>query len=237
MTEKESRVYSDREVALVLKRASELEEQRSSEGAGAGLTLAQLEEIAREAGLDPDLVAEAALELDSRRPERTRSLLGPPPVHRAVETVSGHPTEDKLRELIEVVDRQVPEDGIVTEALGTVRWTGRGKLLSTQVSVGPTGDRTRIQVTRRFREQIRPMLHAIPGVWGLVGGMAVAAGLGFSGGLVAAVAAGGTLLGAVIGRTIWHVLSAGSEREVKRLARELSRHAGVESQEVEPESP
>jgi hypothetical protein len=229
MSDKGDRVYSDREVALVLKRASELEGRRDTEGAGGGLTLSQLEEIAREAGLDPDLVAEAALELDARRPERTRSLLGPPPVHRAAETVSGQPTEESLRELIQVVDHQVPEDGIVTQALGTVRWTGRGKLLSTQVSVGPSGDRTRIQVTRRFREQIRPMLHVIPGVWGLVGGMAVAAGLGLSGGVVAAVAAGGTLLGAGIGRTIWHVLSAGSDREVKRLVRELSQRARTES--------
>lgn len=229
MSGNDDRVYSDREVALVLKRASELEGERSPGGSGGGLTLAQLEEIAREAGLDPDLVAEAALELDARRPERTRSLLGPPPVNRAVETVPGHPGEDALRRLIEVVDQQVPEDGIVTEALGTVRWTGRGKLRSTQVSVGPSGDRTRIQVTRRFREQIRPMLHLIPGVWGLVGGMGVAAGLGFSGGLVAGVAAGGTLLGAGIGRTIWHILSAGSAREVKRLVRELSQRIRTDS--------
>ena len=187
MSGNDDRVYSDREVALVLKRASELEGERSPGGSGGGLTLAQLEEIAREAGLDA------------------------------------------LRRLIEVVDQQVPEDGIVTEALGTVRWTGRGKLRSTQVSVGPSGDRTRIQVTRRFREQIRPMLHLIPGVWGLVGGMGVAAGLGFSGGLVAGVAAGGTLLGAGIGRTIWHILSAGSAREVKRLVRELSQRIRTDS--------
>jgi hypothetical protein len=225
MSEKDGRVYSDREVALVLKRASELEGRRDTRGGGDGLTLSQLEEIAREAGLDPDLVAEAALELDTRRPESTRSLLGPAPVQRAVETVPGQPTEEGLRHLIEVVDHQVPEDGIVTAALGTVRWTGRGKFRSTQVSVGPTGDKTRIQVTRRFREQVRPMLHFIPGAWGGIGALAVGGSLGFAGGGLAVMIAGGALLGMGIGRAVWQGLTSGSSREVQRLARELADRA------------
>jgi hypothetical protein len=224
MSEGGERTYSDSEVALVLKRAAELEQRRGSPR-GEGLTLAQLEDIAREAGLDPSLVAEAALELDAGPLAHGGTLFGPPATQRRVETVPGKLNEEGLRALVELVDRRVNQEGIVTTALGTVRWTGQDRLKGTQVSVGPAGEDTRIEVVQRYRERIRRLLHLIPapvaGVWSLP----VAASLGLGGAAVAATFAGGALIGMGIGHAIWRVLAAQSEREVKRLSAELVEQA------------
>ena len=196
------RRYDDREIALVLKRAAELEDRRTLGSSGKGMTLAELEQIAQDVGLDPDLVAEAALELDARRGEGGTALLGPPATRKASQLVSGQIDEEGFRALVEVVDRRIPEQGIVTAALGTVRWTGKGRFKSTQVSIAPAGDGTRIQATQRFREQVRPALQLVPGFWGAVLGLAVSGGLGFAGGPVALLAAGGAAVGFGIGLSI-----------------------------------
>ena len=220
------RRYTDREVALVLKRAAELEERRAQDGGGgAGLTLSQLEEIAQDVGLDPELVAEAALELESRRGLTEVSLLGPPATRKAVRAVSGSLDEEGLRSLVHVVDDAASSDGIVTEALGTVRWTATDRFQSTQVTVAPAGDETRIQVTQRYNGRVRPVLHLVPAAWGAIGGGAVAAGLGILGAPVTGFVAAGALLGGGIGRLVWHALSARSDRTVRRLSDTLARDA------------
>lgn len=65
MTDLPARRYNEKEVARLLRRASEL--QRSSPAAPnpSGLTLNELEDIAKEAGLDVALLRQAATELDT----------------------------------------------------------------------------------------------------------------------------------------------------------------------------
>jgi hypothetical protein len=58
------RRYSDRDVAFILKRAVALEERQSEVESRHGVTLRDLKEIAKEVGIDPARVDEAATELD-----------------------------------------------------------------------------------------------------------------------------------------------------------------------------
>lgn len=61
------RTYSEEEVTRLIRRAVELEAERSVNKEGGrhtGLTLADLEEIAAESGIDPELIKRAATELD-----------------------------------------------------------------------------------------------------------------------------------------------------------------------------
>ncbi|TVR19283.1 MAG: hypothetical protein EA391_01015 [Balneolaceae bacterium] len=62
-----NRIYTEEEVAQLIKRAVELEAERSisKEGSRTGLNLTDLEQIASEAGIDPELIKRAANELDS----------------------------------------------------------------------------------------------------------------------------------------------------------------------------
>ena len=62
------RLFSEEEVAKVIRRAAELEAARARNAKGnpnAGLSVNELEEIAAASGLDPELVRQAATELDS----------------------------------------------------------------------------------------------------------------------------------------------------------------------------
>lgn len=59
------RTYTQEEVALLFERAAELQARSARHQQGEGLTLAELERIAAEAGLDPAAVRAAAAELDA----------------------------------------------------------------------------------------------------------------------------------------------------------------------------
>ena len=80
------RRYSDKETAAIFKAAAELQQASLSEpsrGADAlvasdGMTLTQLQEIAREVGIPSDLVARAARNLDRRGRVTVRRFLGLP---------------------------------------------------------------------------------------------------------------------------------------------------------------
>jgi hypothetical protein len=86
--------YDEREVAELLRRASALEQKRKLERPT--LTLQEVEEIAREAGLDPQLVRRAATELQHQPPQTlwTR-LAGAPTTHTIERVIDGElSTED-----------------------------------------------------------------------------------------------------------------------------------------------
>src|SRR5262249_2709437 len=74
------RRYDDNEIAAIFSEASKEDPQlpapRSSRDAG--LTLGQLQEIGREAGISPEAVARAARSLDTRPASAVRRFLGLP---------------------------------------------------------------------------------------------------------------------------------------------------------------
>jgi hypothetical protein len=55
-----TRRFDDREIALILERAGHLQESTQANPGNEGLTLAQLQEIARDVGIAPEHVAQAA---------------------------------------------------------------------------------------------------------------------------------------------------------------------------------
>lgn len=71
---KPNRVYTEEEVALLIRRAVELEATRSVSregGVHAGLTVSELEKVAAESGIDPELIHQAAQEFEDRAGERS----------------------------------------------------------------------------------------------------------------------------------------------------------------------
>ena len=61
------RIYSQDEVSAIIRRAVELEAERSvtgDSGSGKGLTISELEQIAAESGIDPELVQKAASDFE-----------------------------------------------------------------------------------------------------------------------------------------------------------------------------
>ena len=74
MAETSSPRFSEQEMALILKRAAELQE--GADGRGVQRTLSEIAEIAAEVGIDATFVAEAVAELE--RPVTRAGWLGAP---------------------------------------------------------------------------------------------------------------------------------------------------------------
>lgn len=227
-----SRRFTDREVALVLKRASDLDEAESPEAAG-GLSLHDLREIAREVGISPSAIDRAVASLE-RGPRIGTSLAGAPRVRKAVRAFPSELDQDGIARLMRVVDDRADSTGSITEALGSVRWTGQDRFKSTRVSVTPKDGETTIEVVEKAEPKMRRVFHLLPPAWalmlaGALAGSAEASPLALVALVVAAVAVG---LG--LGRGAWALMSAFSQRRVAALAESLVHEA--EGASVTPSS-
>lgn len=226
------RRFTDREVARILERATDLERSGAGPGASAGLpsprglTVAQLQEIGTEAGIDPSLIARAAAEVGARGSVLPVAPLGSPPVHRELRSVPARLSRDALSELVRLVDERVPAQGTVTEALGTVRWSARDRHLHRQVSLEPGTDETLIRVEERWTDRIRAVVHGLPTAWGAMFGLPLGGEL--LGGGIAWIVAPVFLaaVGFVLGRLVWEAMARRSGTRTWALAEEI---AGVAS--------
>ena len=213
------RRYSDREIAFILKRAVELDEEKRKIEPGHGVTLQDLREIARDVGIDPTMVERAATELDQARSPSARALAADTAVVREIRSVP-RPLEDaELRELLWAIDRAIPDQGTLTEALGELRWTAAGQLGSTQVAVKRLDDETVISVERSLANVKGPLL-GIPAAFGAVLG----AGLGAEGGSAGTFLMSGLLLGIAgffVGGGIWQLVLDHHVQRVRALMEKL----------------
>ena len=217
-----SRRFTDREVALVLRKASDLEESTGT-GGGTGLSLAELEQIAEEVGISRTLIQKAVADLDAKGPGSF--LSGGPMVHQVIRAVRGELDAETMTRLMEHVDGSSDRVGVVTEAVGMTQWTARDRFRTTQVSITPTKGETRVRVVERAAERLWRVVHLVPT---MTGAALVAGTIGQfdpSSGMVAAVTAVGAAFGATVGRLVWTRLSSESKARVDRLAAELAQAA------------
>lgn len=236
------RRFTDKEVALILRRAADLEKRSSTSSAASarGLTLEDLKEIAREAGIDPDLVGRAVAELESPKGLESTSLLaGPGVVRREVRAIPKELSKEELADILRIVDTEVADQGTIAEALGTVRWTGKGRFLSTQVSLEPAEGETLLRVEERYNEALRGILHGLPAAYALMFSLVGALeGLSLSALPGTLFVLGATGLGWTLGSSIWRTLSARSRTRVQKLAERLGLRgrelASVEGPEALP---
>lgn len=129
------RRYDEKEVSRLLERASELQRSQPAVADPSGLTLAELEEIALEAGLDPEYLRRAAHELD--RPEVAGGGVGA--------SLAGAPTRVLLERTLPVevspavFDQLVPIIQIAADAPGQASQVGRSLTWHSQ---NPSNPRT-----------------------------------------------------------------------------------------------
>ncbi len=228
-----SRKFNDEEVALIIKRAAELQQtEQAADEPGNAMTLAEVEQIATEAGIDPRLIRRAAQGLD-RPSESTRPSpwVGAPTKISFERVVDGEISNDDFEPLVNEMRRALGDNGIPSVLGRTLAWTstqGRARRNSRgrqiDVSVTSRGGVTTIRV----EEELRNVAGALFG--GLVGGgaggtsgisMAIGIGVLHSAplaGLIWIGAAGGFY---TLARTIFGSISGKRERQLRDLARRL----------------
>jgi hypothetical protein len=150
------RVYTDKEISAVLKRAAELHRtQRPTETSG--LSLEELEQIGAEVGIDPDLVRAAARELDTHEPGKPSDTgfqwLGAPTSVDLERIVEGRITEAQWEEAVGEIQRSFGAAGETSQTGRTKEWVLRDQTGErAHVTVSPVGPQSRIRVYYRMSD-------------------------------------------------------------------------------------
>ncbi|MFH1764210.1 MAG: hypothetical protein ABIF09_08470 [Gemmatimonadota bacterium] len=182
-----SRRYSDEEVRLLLKRASELESQGPSLPAKVdGPTLADLEAIASEAGINPALVRRAARELDSPSAgvtllaPQSSAFLGAPTVFELERTVRGEVSTSVLERLVGPLQRAADGMGHPSLLGRTLTWQSEdaSKTRALQVTVSVGRGETRLSIEERYGNLAGALFGGIVGGGGTGLGLGVGLGVG-----------------------------------------------------------
>ncbi len=145
---KDERRYSDQEFALILREASELKKVHSERrGSRDGLTLSEMQEIAREAGIDPDLVARAAALAPEHKPSLAARIFGGPAKYRMVGRVPGEVPEEEMGRIVETIREVLRHQGVANKVLDTLEWKTVGETSAVCVNVSARDGETRLEVS------------------------------------------------------------------------------------------
>jgi len=145
------RRFTDEEVALILREASETQEG-GRRGGAEGLSLVQLKEIAGEVGLDPAQVEAAANRLVLHRSGSRVPFFGTPLTPEFEREIPGELAEDDLAELVTTIRKVLGRRGVTGTELGTFEWKAADPMGGRYVSVRPKDGTTRLRVFANFRD-------------------------------------------------------------------------------------
>ena len=206
----DGRRFDDDEVSLILRRAGELQAARQSDPGG--MSLADLESAAREAGLDPALVRQAAAELSPRDGAAPlpagpgERFLGAPVLLRYERVVDGEVPSTEHDVLVDEIRRSLNDVGSFSVLGRTLAWgstppagrpaSGIGRRVT--VTITTRGGRTAIRVEEQVASLATGLFGGIMGGVG-GGGSGIAVGVGLAA-LHSGLAAAG----------LWGLLIAGS---------------------------
>ena len=140
-------LFNEREISVILKRAAEIQ-GADGPARAFGLSLAELQQLAAEAGIDPHSVAVAAAEMGQHHADEHRNLWGGPLTLTLDRVVEGEVDEAAWEEMVAAIRRTFNNTGTVQSWGKALEWTHGTGPASTQahVTVTPRDGRTRIQV-------------------------------------------------------------------------------------------
>jgi len=197
------RRYTDEQVALILRRAARLDAGPDVPEAGEGLTLPEIERIAREVGIAPDLVMRAAAAVDAGASGGAAArFFGGPEKFEAQYEARGELTRERYGDVVEAIRRVMGKSGAVSEVLDGLEWKSVGETTQVTVLVRPAAGRTRVQILAD-RGGSALLAFLFPGMGALIGG--AIAGAVIDPGVSQGIAIMGTAAaaGLATGRTIW----------------------------------
>ena len=178
------RRYSEKEAGQILRKAAEMQRAEPSAADPFGFSLAELEEVAREAGIDPAIVRRAATQLDASRSEGVGSVLAGGPLSIRVErSVPGEYPAERFDTLVPLIQNASPWQGHAGVVGKSLTWSARAdsNTSSLQVLVAAADGSTLI----RAEERLGGFVGALFG--GVVAGGGVGAGVGIGAGVGAAI--------------------------------------------------
>jgi hypothetical protein len=231
-----SRRFNEKEVAQIIKRASELQQDEAPAESSTGMSLAELEQVAREAGLDPTLVRRAATDLDTRvTDKRPSGFIGAPTSLSLERTIDGELPVDEYETLVLEIQREL---GVGTAStLGrSLQWTMRGvdrRRISTrtvQVTVTPRNGRTTIRIEEPLGQMAGGLFGGLMGgLGGGTSGISMGIGMGvFHSALIATGLIGGMIAGSyLLARTVYGRMVRSRGEQLQALMSRLAEHVAA----------
>lgn len=210
--------YSDDEVSLILRKAADLQVQGAARAEG--LTLDAIQEIAREVGIRPEVIAEAAAIVARGGPDATEIARSSTDKFRLELFSPGEPTDEELADLPSVIRKVMEHQGKVSGVLGSIEWATVGQPSQVAVVIRKTPNGTRIEVVAdRSGAAVLTLVPTTIGgfLLGAIAGAIIEPGV--AGGV--ALIAGGIGSGAAVGWTIWRRNTARFKQKMLRLAEAL----------------
>jgi len=226
------RRYSDEEFALILERASTLQQQadgaaaqlpeRAEGGSTAeGLSLQAVRDIAEQVGLDSRFIDQAAASLLHDLPGGDSGLLGGSTSYLVQDDFTRTLTRSQQAELLDVIRACLRNQGVVRDVVGSVEWTSVGQSTRTRVTVGADEERVSIRVFTDL-SGVAAMTWVVTIVSSL-GGAAIIVDLVQPSFLAALPIFGiAGVVGVGVARTIWSTTRKLFRRRTERLREEIA---------------
>jgi hypothetical protein len=229
-----TRRFSDLEVARILTRTAELQSANASESEPAhGLTQEELEQIAREAGLDPGHVQVAIAELDAGQPAQRSRWLGGPSTLYLERSLSGEVPQSEYEALVEIIQRTLNEVGQPSLLGRTLRWHAvaaasgrRGHGREIEVVIATRSGQTTVRIQEKLRALATNLFAGIMAGGGSSAGMMAGAFTAAALGPLGAVAVGAAAVGGSYGlaRILFRARSRVRAEQLSRLMDRLAEH-------------
>lgn len=217
--------YSEQEMALILKRAAELQE--GADGRGSHLSLSEIQAIAAEAGISPSYVSEAAAEL--QHPQPRGGWLGAPTRFHEQRTVNASLSPTAVGEIVDCARQELGLHGETSQVLDTIEWKGQSALGWTFITLAPRAGGTRIAITASRGDQaVLVGMGAVGiGILSGLGGLAVALSVADSPVIASAIIAGSGIAGTLASaRLLWRGVAARWRRRTREIIEALAERAG-----------
>lgn len=144
------RRYSEAEMALILRKAAQIQPRQGPEGAadpGRTLTLEEIQSIAAEVGMDPGVVARAAALLDVEHPGFLARVFGASRRYSLDATFSGSVSPADLGRILDAIRNVSERPGEASEVLGSLEWQSKGEPSEVSVTVTPRECGTYVRIT------------------------------------------------------------------------------------------
>lgn len=180
------RRYSETEVSRLLKYATELQQSDEAGGPGGheggGMTLATLQEVAAEAGIEPRYIQLAAARIERPEPRGLKdSLAGTPLLVRAERIIPGELRDEDYEQIVTEIQMATDVPGSASMVGRTLTWgseTSEHQTRSLQVIVASRDGETRIQAEERLQGYAGALYGGVVGGAGMGIGMGVGFGVG-----------------------------------------------------------
>lgn len=151
MEDKRSRLYGEKEISALLKRAAEIQDEKGVT-VTTGLSLAEVQQLAAEVGIDPQHIEAALAEMDRREeaPQKA-NIWGGPVSYSQERVIEGDVTEEMWESMVAEIRRAFKDTGEVHQWGQSLEWTHSGKSGDqANVTITPRDGRTKVRIFANY---------------------------------------------------------------------------------------